>query len=619
MSAPGGHSVWVRGSRAAASLCAAVRIPWSRERIASQLAPFVAELDEANTLISRISTDTEERFLALSNRLTELTADTETLSCECDRLILLASGDEGGEETLKATGEVLREPLDFIRQWKVQAEILIGHLQRAMGAVDKLVPVETEVRRILGPLPCIHALFGIETAGMGEEVRGIFLKVGDDIQMLLGQVNDAFAQQFATLTTLRRQLAKVVARIHSAASSEFEEAEQQRSAITQAMSAVAEDVRKKKELDRRFTTMVKGISGEVGRIVVALQSQDRMSQRLAHVLDALNTIGKEGRDLSLAGPERELELVNILFKTSRVEAAQMQCAADDMADARQSFEAAVRGALDQIVEAETKALAEVPESTASIRGIVQVLLDMTHGVRSLTCSVRAVAEEAASDVEPLSALAANLNDTIGELAHRMRLIALNAQVQAVRLGERTALEVLSAEAAGISQETSTTCEAAANEISLLVDCLSTDLCEFAQLREQASRIAEDLSLRALQNDQRLHNYRDSTLATLERLETTVKKTHKTAESMLDLLDFDKQVGEKLSEIQRSLQGIEITTCEWLERRKGAGGSEHLVALERNYTMSSERDVHAAILGGGIPAPQLNGESTGIAAGELEVF
>ncbi|MCC5024959.1 MAG: hypothetical protein J6386_20170 [Candidatus Synoicihabitans palmerolidicus] len=91
-------------------------------------------------------------------------------------------------------------------------------------------------------------------------------------------------------------------------------------------------------------------------------------------------------------------------------------------------------------------------SNASIDGMVQLLIEAFKEITEITADNVRLADDSHSSLKPVSDVTENLCSVVVEVSLNIQLIALNAQVRSVQLGDGSGLEVLAARTSDISAE-----------------------------------------------------------------------------------------------------------------------------------------------------------------------
>jgi hypothetical protein len=95
---------------------------------------------------------------------------------------------------------------------------------------------------------------------------------------------------------------------------------------------------------------------------------------------------------------------------------------------------------------------EFGDAASSATGAIEVLQGIAGKIRAMSRAAVTLGEETLARIEPLNQVTTELSDRVDHLSHQMNLVALNAQIQAVRIDAGTGLEVLAAHTATVATE-----------------------------------------------------------------------------------------------------------------------------------------------------------------------
>lgn len=139
-----------------------------------------------------------------------------------------------------------------------------------------------------------------------------------------------------------------------------------------------------------------------------------------------------------------------------------------------------RAELDQLSE---QILGNSPETLGrAVRDLVGCLSDARHGFESVEAEVKQVSD-IATGLESESTHILGLTDRIRAIARAARLLALNARIEATRLGDANAAQVLATEMKGLSEEVAGT----SHRIQTIADGLRRNLPTMASTSQELAR------------------------------------------------------------------------------------------------------------------------------------
>lgn len=288
---------------------------------------------------------------------------------------------------------------------------------------------------------------------------------------------------------------------------------------------------------------------------------------------------------------------------TRVEAAQLESVVAELRDSdgslRQVF-SGVTGLLEKL-SGDGLMLREFTGITASVNGSVQGLLDSLDEIRRMVAATLATTEMAENSVLPVRNATEGLTNTVQGVAHEMHLIALNAQIQAIQMGEGTGLDVLAAHSAEVSQATTRISIEVASKVSEVAETVAEYSERLSALRAAGQRQQAELEEKGQIHETALHRFRDQTLDEFRAAGKALDAARELGGGIVALLDL-RPAMQSVAEVQGSLAELQRES-EALERTFAAGRSSevNLSSLQMKYTMDSERRVHLEAMGQGVAA------------------
>jgi hypothetical protein len=355
--------------------------------------------------------------------------------------------------------------------------------------------------------------------------------------------------------------------------------------------------------------MVREIDREAGAVVVSLQYQDITRQKMEHVRTGLEEILARSQSSGLFGGATDL---SYLHQACRLEALQSKAIHEELDGAVTTLLSGVRGMLDRLgrIDRECWPRAEFRQAKEAIEERVRVLREAMGEVGAMLPTVAAGAAEAITLLSSFGDVAASVATTASEMAEDMRMIALNAQVQAAQAGEAGAgLLILAERTYLISEEIKLVTRSIGSEFTEAARQLENAVGEGAQLQARIDATHQPLLATRNRVEQGLLGYRSSTVEVLQQLRALLEKIEQEAAEILPELENDQALGRPLMRLHDELAAIANTVESFAGFAPGGHAQpEHFDAAQRRYTMDSERAVHASALAG-----------AGVVAGGVELF
>jgi hypothetical protein len=236
-------------------------------------------------------------------------------------------------------------------------------------------------------------------------------------------------------------------------------------------------------------------------------------------------------------------------------------------------------------------------------------------IEPLVQASRQLREEARTLLDPLVGLAANLTGAMRDVSLRIKLIALNAQIQAVQHGGRTGLEVLSQRTCQISDEVDQLSRAAAVELDALLADFREVNTGCGELLREATEQANWCATAGKELQAELAAFRAAGGARLDEVAAHGAALQDRLRALAAHLDFHTATAG-LTPVCQCLEELE---AELPAAETSPASGEFTQALQSRYTMASEHAVLATALAapGSNAAPPVAAPAP--AGGTVELF
>ena len=543
--------------------------------------------------LERMTAELEKRFMATGSSLERHAEQAQEIVQRSERLLELVTGKAGGEQLIRTGMETLGQGLDFIERCHVRTLDLVGRLRGYQEQLESMRRHEELLGGALSPLKYVQTLFRIESASLPADVQSTFLGLTRDIEELFGRFGQVFGEQYQNLGRSRDSIAGLIDRIERHAVRQQATAVEKRNQMRQTLGDLMAEVSDSMKRDVSLVSVSRSIDSGVAEVLVALQCQDIVRQKLEHVRSAC------GQIVDVEGGTAGLPAVvhrQFARDAARIQVEQIDAVVRDLRLAEEQGRKGVHRIIElaQELDAESMSLSEFKSVTSSEDGMVQILLSSLEEVRAMLTTIVAVQDETHRTLQPLGGMASNVTGVMRQLSGHIKLIALNAQIQAAQVGQGTGLEVLSENTTRISDEIYRLNEHASDDLDRLIAGLAEAIGESAALHAEAvdaqgllDRMGRDLEVR-------LHVYRDATLDSFMAVgqSNAVFTAEATATEMA--LKFVEPSLPILEALRGALARIADRPAEEIHDPEAKEALEsRLRVLQRNYTMQSERNAHAA--------------------------
>ena len=543
----------------------------------------------------------EAQFLQTGAVLENLSRQSDAFVGQVEKLIGLATGKGCDGSIFTAAIEMIERATGFLSHCEEETSRLLEHLRTYHVQIEQLLGAEAELQRAMLPLSIVQTLFRMESAPLGPAVQQMFGSLTQEIGELHGQMREIFGTKFKQLEQTHQTIGQVIGKLEAQVALLQQVTRSRKAQIDASLETLKKEMHNNEDRDVRLERFSRAVTREVQDVVIGLQFQDIVNQKLQHVLGALPQILVRAREVHTGAGETVAEAVHFVQQSCRLEAAQTQSARNELAGAEARIRTGVEKVLSQVTEMDTHCLSldEFALLTTSFDGIVQVLVETIEEVRSVVALTVTNAAEAYGLLRPLGSLATDLTLVIRSMSGQIQLIGLNAQIkaaQAAQDGHGTGLEVLSVRTREISEETNRIGQQAATRLDELASGLAQSVKAFDELQARSQARQTELDEQGRLREQQLHAIRDEALETLRGLGSLRDEVRQQAQVALTSIEFTKFHQVTLPALQTSLQNLGDGMQAWVTEVRGGTPAINLVdQFKRDYTMASERQVFAGVM------------------------
>ncbi|MEM9400272.1 MAG: hypothetical protein AAF984_08685, partial [Verrucomicrobiota bacterium] len=563
-----------------------------------KLGPLLGTLEEERTQLNQLPQLVEEKVQYIGDQLQIVHEDSLSLVRHSESLLEMAIGRDDDQTGFQEAIDNLHEPLKFLERAKSQDKELIRNFQQHIGGIQSMLRSEESLDRTMRPLKYLQTMFKIESATLSQDVQEVFLGLTKDIEKLHVEVAEIFSSKFRELEGTQNTLNAVSHKFTSQMQSQHIIADQRKKQIEDSLVGLTEDLKINQESDVRMTKFSQAVVQAVGEVVIGLQFHDIIAQKGEHVIEALNDLeGKYEELIRIGETQQAVEILRSIYQTAALQRKQLEVLINDLIQSQNKIMSGMEDICERTQEADQECLqlTEFGRVSAGVDGMVQVLLDAYRDVRDLIQKFVQLIAETTEKLRPLGGMASNLNQKIRELSAEIHLIALNAQVQAVRVQDGCGLETLASNTCMISTATLSISGNVSSELDKLVKeldkCVAT--CEdiFKEGDENRCRMNEE----GAEREVKLHTYRDHTLALLIRVGHVVNNIETISRKTSKEIDF-KSIADEHTEVTLATldKVIEITEQALEDLSEEKWGDDYTDGLHNKYTMDSERKVHQQV-------------------------
>lgn len=553
------------------------------------LVAYRAELQAAAEALKQVGAELEQDFLATFLALEKLAGQGESFVQASEQLVGSATGRTGGSTMLFEAMRTVEGPLNFLNGVQPKAQRILERLRQDSRRIDELINVQTELQRTIGPLKYIQTLFKIESAPFGGDVQVMFTALTKEIQTLHDQIIELFTTRFLELRATQGTVNKVICELQQQTDNLAASITNGKAKIENSLQELQSGLLENQARESHISLLSKQLNQQIQAMVVGLQFQDIINQKLQHTFASLARI----EDQLAAGTAGAA-----LSQSCRLEAGQLQAVRQDLAQAETTIKTGISAMLENLVSADSKCLtlSDYTHLTTSSDGMVQVLFDTLATLREEVAATFASTGSAFAQLRAVGGLASNLTQVVRELSQRIHLIGLNAQLQAAQVAAGVGLEVLSARTSEISRATNEISKAVAEKLDQLVLDLGEDVKSLESLNAEAVQQQASLKQEGAATEHSLHALRDGALNSLGRISSLMEDIRTESQALIAAVNYVGKAEGVLAALEGKLQDLAQTAA--AADPAAAADSAALVAqAQHGYTMASERQVFAQVVGG----------------------
>ena len=543
-----------------------------------------------------LTDDMEKRFLTIGNDLEQVAASSETLVSSSEEFLKLGAGQIDDHDQFKHAAEVLRGPLEFLRDYQSCSAELARELHLRRDQIVQVCRLESEIESLLTPLRYIQVLFRIEASQLPTEIQNIFITLTSDIEQVHSKAIESVKIEFSKLENALEIVDKLVGKLNVQGEECRLALNKKHAAIERSLQELSASIAESQTRDIRLSRTIKAIRTEVSQVVTGIQFQDITRQKLQSVdrdLTKMEAHTAQFAHRRLHSSSTRPEALGRVNEIARVQMGQLAAIDSDLAGAQATMSSALSSILNKTIELDQDCITmqNLPSVANAEDGMVQVMLNATSEVRAMIASADIIETEIFETIYPLSGLASNLTTIVRKLSFDIKLIALNAQIQAAHLGSKSGLEVLSRKTCFISDGVNALNEQNGTQLHEMADALHKVVDNCRVLRERAQGQRKSLDLEGANVERLLHVFRDRVLEVFVCINDRSAQFRQKLEQTIALTQFHSLAAPRLEAAMESLEIIQGLTDPWKDSAPKMDEATLKEHLRRDYKMDSQRQVH----------------------------
>ena len=554
--------------------------------------PFVTVLRERQKDLTELSGSTEDEFLSLGAKLQDFSSRAKSLSEQSAHIAGLFGGSREGN------------PLDHARRVSEETLAILKMFDaEAAGATSGIISITEKGKELFKHKRGFNVISRtLRMLGINIKIQGAQIKYGSGSVFLADNVSELTVttdiivnKMFDCLKTAYASMVSTAERIYKHTQKHRRQAEQTEKRINNALGRLKEMFGLSTALTSDIASRSSEISKKVGEVVMSMQFHDICRQKMEHVAAAMEDICIKIEEATFDNGCGQ-HLAAYTSRILSVQMSQLDLVAHEMEDAGKKMIAALEeiacNTSEQFEDISRRSGTSKAESDNSI--IVQFANEISAVISYLSENAeinRLILEDVKAVSKPVKDISSFVRE-VENIAESIKLLALNAQIEAEHIGERgLALGVLAREIRDISAES-----------NLVVGEVSTGIKTILRTAEGLQNRIDSVLAKGIKETEVLKQKGAEAENGLNRLnremaEHITEVGRKSKKLALDIsaltseIQFFKKVTERIGYIKGTMQELIETARSYYIETESDFNEPVLGKLTSRYTMKSERVVH----------------------------
>jgi len=581
---------------------------------ASPILDMPASLSALRASLVSMSQRAEPKFLQIGEELQTVYSDASGLAQETVEAVGLI-GSESGQGILTTINELANGSMEELETCKAQVSGSLDRVKAVIGNLDNLILLCGVAEKITMVLNVVGFNIDVESARsvksremfgvVAQEIREFSEKVIGIVRKIYEDTKSAHILQTSACEEISRgvgELWELAERAGTTVGAAVKE-------IEGLMDFVLESMEQAGRASREISRQVSGI-------VVGIQFQDSMRQRIDHIQEALEDVEvlceKNGKgDNGNADMAGRLRTACSTLQIQKAQLWEVMSEADSVYQkCRQAFGAIVSevgklgSSLSNLESGEDFAAPTRKNPFSSLVTALDNLDGILEKGRGLVDRV----QKGAAYASETGARLADYTEEVHKISLRTQLMALNAVVKAAHLGQDgTTLEVLAQEVRTLSVQSGDF----VSDMSTVLERLSESAVDRSSQEQKEEGTSDEANLKITETYDEFRRRASDSLTKAGDIGTAISRIQGS-------LAFLPALSEEVNGCIEELEGI-IQTLAPLAGTPDTSLMESKRIVEDRYTMQHERDIHERIMEtGGDSSDETSGGEDG-RRNEIELF
>ena len=541
-------------------------------------------IHQKETLLS-VSKDTEQEFVSFGKESGALFTEAKAILAKVNEVLEVATGDST-REAVDLFELLITDTEQMIARDQEEVDSLVSEMTVLKGEIETLfqhrMMIDDAARH---PLALLKIGFRVEGASRMQAITKVLDAVGVEVANLGKKVVAGTYEQFATLQTAVNSMKGLILSLHGMsidARREQGETALKIRKLKQHVQQLRSARLEQDQVGQEIAAIGKELHREFNRVVMALQYHDITRQQLEHVAEAF-----ESRIPAAVRSDSSLDSAALLHQTVKVQVHQTQAALGSLKMAGLEFQQGMNQIVERVNDLETKvmhfqSLCKNDELFMTLRSLesLQSMIDVRNKLK------RSVGETACQIFGKVTDSSAILT----ELTLDLRILAINAQVQAANAEHHEVVEMLAKEMCEVSGSIKSGAEALTRDMQTIMKKLADLAARAWELGGQQSEEGQTLHAEVPKCINLLTGLQEKVTDGLAESEALQVDLQSRISRLLSKVNFPLVASDRLLTVLRFFREVEVETQPKGEHSEAS--RQALANMETNYTMASEREVHA---------------------------
>jgi len=551
--------------------------------------PWISSLRDASEMLGALEIRTERDFLEIGERLQDFHRQSQEMADMASHVLGLMTGEDF-HRSIKALADIIEDLGCRLRASREHFGRISQIFRQYYDTLHFVSSSMEGFKALVLNLRMLGFFTRVENAHLFSDESG-FSSLTDDVKKL----SESVKEKSTSIKDKSDELLAAITTTLSAMSASQKSQSSQTDIMLQHIASNHKILSRKTENALGGAELIAqstgGITESIGDIVLGLQFHDITRQQIAHVREALEGVAQD-----METGERPLaELAGITADICSLQTLQ----------------------LSQSQEEFVRAVKNIQENLGRIARSVEEIVNETNTVtwasgsagmsfmEEIDSGISAVIAALDQDIAERSRLTATIKSASGmvsdmshfvkeieELGLNLQLIALNARIKAAHIGsEGAALDTISGSIYELSKNSR-------SDTLVLSDTLS----EIGELALGFDKDLEEIQQDQQQQVERLMNSLKSIIASLHEINGNIlavtadmnsqgKSLAEDITEMIGGITVHDKVKETLTEVRDMITRVADHIAEAFPDHDKSAAAAYLEALDKRYTMESERDIH----------------------------